>query len=212
MTHKLLENLRKGVDVVNSVTSNSMFLRSRNIGWESKNLPRLNVTCSWWENCRYWFEFPVLLSMPDHLQYAFDHCLVCQKAIYSWEHESKGRKAHNAYPFEIVCDAVTFIKNYASVFGLPQPAALRGRANQAPTYLPAHQNHKITHQKYREAHTKENMPFMQYRSFRDVWHACVPHIIFTTPWTDVCQKCEDFCIVVIFMPIILSVKTKTNLF
>lgn len=68
---------------------------------------------------------------------------------------SKGRKAHNAYPFKIVRGAVTFIKNYASVFGLPQPAALCGRANQAPTYLPAHQNHKIIHQKYREERTKE---------------------------------------------------------
>ena len=79
---------------------------------------------------------------------------------------------------------------------LPQPAALRGRANQAPTYLPAHQNDKIVHQKYREARTKANEPFMQYRSVLDVWHACVPHIIFMTPRTDVCQKCEDFRIAI----------------
>lgn len=71
--------------------------------------------------------------------YAFDHRLVCQKAFFFLhgigeftlralrkhilevgptprEHGSKGRKVHNAYPFETVSDAVTFIKNYASVF------------------------------------------------------------------------------------------------
>ena len=48
------------------------------------------------------------------------------------EHGLKGHKAYNAYPFEVVSAAAKFIKNYASVFGLPQPAASRGRANQAP--------------------------------------------------------------------------------
>ncbi len=55
--------------------------------------------------------------------------------------------------------------NSASVFGLPQPAAPRGRANQAPTYLPAH--HKVVHLKYQEVCTQEGKPFMQYRSFID---------------------------------------------
>ena len=147
--------------------------------------------------------------------YAFDHRRVCQKAFcflhnlgeftlralrkhvieagpIPREHGSKGRKAYNAYPFEVVSSAIAFIKNYASVFGLPQPAAPRGRANQAPTYLPAHQNYKIVHLKYQEACTKENKPFMHYRSFIDSWHQCVPHIIFMTPRTDVCQRCENF--------------------
>ncbi len=147
--------------------------------------------------------------------YAFDSRNICQKAfcfIHDIKeftlralrkhiievgpvpriHGSMGRKAYNAYPFEVVESAVTFIKNYASVFGLPQPAAPRGRANQAPTYFPAHQNHKIVHQKYQEACTSENKPFMQYRSFLDTWHQCVPHIVFMTPRTDVCQSCENY--------------------
>lgn len=147
--------------------------------------------------------------------YAFDHRLVCQKAFcflhcigeftlrklrkhilefgpVPREHGSKGRKAYNAYPYDVVSKAITFIKNYASVFGLPQPAALRGRANQAPTYLPANQNHKIIHHKYQEACQEKNEPFMQYRSFIDAWHQCAPHIIFMTPRTDVCQTCENY--------------------
>ena len=112
------------------------------------------------------------------------------------EHGLKGRKAYNAYPYEVVKCAIEFIKKYASVFGLPQPAAPRGRANQAPTYLPANQNHKIVHQKYQEACTKDNKPFIQYRSFIDTWHKCVPHIVFMTPRTDVCQYCENYRIAI----------------
>ena len=33
---------------------------------------------------------------------------------------------------------------------------------------------------------------MQYRSFLDVWHKCLPHIIFMTPRTDVCESCENY--------------------
>ena len=108
------------------------------------------------------------------------------------EHGSKGRKAPNTYPFEVVVNAVEFIKNYASVFGLPQPAAPRGRANQAPTYLPTSQNHKIVHGKYQEACLQEGQPFMQYRTFLNTWYQCLPHILFMTPRTDVCHYCEGY--------------------
>ena len=148
--------------------------------------------------------------------YALDYRTVCQKAFcflhcigeftlralrkhitefgpVPREHGSKGHKAYNAYPFEVVKDAIEFIKNYASVFGLPQPAAPRGRANQAPTYLPAHLNHKLVHKKYQEAcQLQEGKPYMQYRSFIDAWHSCLPHIVFMTPRTDVCEMCENY--------------------
>ena len=96
--------------------------------------------------------------------YAFDHRFVCQvafcflhylgnftlralrKHVVEYgpaprEHGSKDRTAYNAYPFEVVNSSMEFVKNYACVFGLPQPVASRGRANQAPSYLPAHHNH-----------------------------------------------------------------------
>ena len=33
---------------------------------------------------------------------------------------------------------------------------------------------------------------MQYRSFVDVWHKCVPEIQFMTPRTDVCSICQGY--------------------
>ena len=32
---------------------------------------------------------------------------------------------------------------------------------------------------------------MEYRSFLDTWHQCLPHIVFMTPRCDVCKLCED---------------------
>ena len=156
-----------------------------------------------------------LLQQRLRVMYAFNHRIVCQQAFCfihdikdftlralkkhiseagpcPREHGSKGRKAHNAYPFDIVQNAVEFIKNYANVFGLPQPAAPHGRANQAPTYLPASQNHKLVHGKYQNACMQEGKTFMQYRTFLNTWHQCIPHIVFMTPRTDVCHYCEDY--------------------
>ena len=112
------------------------------------------------------------------------------------QHGSKGQKAHNAYLLEVISAAVEFIKNYSSVFGLPQPATARGRANQAPTYLPTSENHKIVHAIYQAACMQEEKPFMQYRSFLDMWHQCIPHVVFMTPRTDVCHFCEDYRITI----------------
>ena len=161
----------------------------------------------------------VLKKQRLRVMYAFDHRIVCQHAFCfihdigdftlrslkkhiseagpcPREHGSKGRKPHNAYPFDVIQNAVEFVKNYAHVFGLPQPAAPRGRANQAPTYLPASQNHKIIHAKYPSACMQDEKSFMQYRSFLDVWHQCIPHIVFMTPRTDVCHYCEDYRIAI----------------
>ena len=82
------------------------------------------------------------------------------------------------------------LKIHALVFGLPQPAASRGRANTAPTYLRANQNHKI-HLKYRETCCENHEKYMEYRSFLDTWHQCLPHIVFMIPRSDECKLCED---------------------
>jgi hypothetical protein len=95
-------------------------------------------------------------------QYAYDHRVVCEEGflylhcigervlknlqkplkengITQREHGNKGRLPPNAFSFESVQNIVDFIVNYdyATTFCLPQPAARRGRAGEAPVYLPA---------------------------------------------------------------------------
>ena len=58
--------------------------------------------------------------------------LVKECAVIPREHALKGRESNNAFPLQVYKDAIRFIRNYAVVYGLPQPAAGRGRASTAP--------------------------------------------------------------------------------
>lgn len=152
-------------------------------------------------------------------QYAYDHRVVCKPAfcflhcigekvlknlqkhlkengITPREHGNVGRQPRNAFSFETVQKIVDFITNYATVFGLPQPAARRGRAAAAPIYLPASEGYSIVHSKYVEACVVSGMQAAKYHSFRQIWLQCVPHIQFMTPRTDVCHYCENYRVLI----------------
>ena len=92
------------------------------------------------------------------------------------------------YPYEIVNDGVYFIRNYAEVYGIPQPAARSGRAN---IYLPASQNYTIVHSKYVEA-CQSKYPSARFFEIQVICECFLPDIIFMTPRSDVCAKCQDF--------------------
>lgn len=101
--------------------------------------------------------------------YFYDHCHVCMTAfcfihsigekvlknlqkhlqeygVIPREHGNKGHLPHNTFSFDTTRNMVDFIKNYGTIFGLPQPAALRGRAENAPIYLPASQGYHYSPQ------------------------------------------------------------------
>ena len=67
------------------------------------------------------------------------------------EHAGKGRTAWNAASADEVGEVTAFIRNYATIHGLPQPAAPRGHNKPAPTYLPCVTTKKAVHAKYTEA-------------------------------------------------------------
>ena len=52
-------------------------------------------------------------------------------------HKLTGRPAKHAVSESVKHDITMFIRNYASSFGMPKPAAPRGTSGVAPTYLPA---------------------------------------------------------------------------
>lgn len=149
--------------------------------------------------------------------YSFDHRRVCRDAFLflhnigtkqlqnlrkhlqengpvPWQHGLVGRIPATTYRYEVVSDAVHFIRSYAEVFGIPQPAARSGRAKNPPIYLPASQNYTIVHAKYVEAclSKEPHMRFLKYKSFTQLWQRCLPDIVFMTPRSDVCSTCEAF--------------------
>ena len=107
-------------------------------------------------------------------------------------HGNTGKISKTTYPYEVTCGVVRFIKNFAEIHGLPQPSARRGRADIPPVYLPASHNYKTVHDIYVKSVMEKDASqrVMQYRSFIDVWHKCIPEVQFMTPCTDVCAICE----------------------
>ena len=100
-------------------------------------------------------------------------------------HGNKGRLPPNTFTFETTEYIVTFILNYAEVYGLPQPAAGRGRADVPPIYLSASEGYNVVHQKYVKTCVSAGLQAAKYHAFLGIWHKILPHIKFMTPRTDV---------------------------
>ena len=66
-------------------------------------------------------------------------------------HKTKGRKAHNAFPFATVENVVIFLKAFAERYGTPHPAPLHGRSAMPPTYLPSSNTKHTIHLQYVES-------------------------------------------------------------
>eukprot|EP00117_Sycon_ciliatum_P016132 scpid69560/ scgid15699/ len=103
---------------------------------------------------------------------------------------NSGRRPANAFKFEEVKYAVTFINAHSNKHGIPHPAPLHGRAGVPPVFLPASQTYKSVHKDYVAAGNLAGVRVMGESSFRSVWHQCTPHIVFMTPRTDVYDLCE----------------------
>eukprot|EP00117_Sycon_ciliatum_P047559 scpid70017/ scgid33963/ len=71
--------------------------------------------------------------------------------ISSPQQGNEGTLPWNALPVEDVVELKQFIVHYATINGLPQPAAPRGHNKPAPTYLPCVTTVKLVHQEYAKA-------------------------------------------------------------
>ena len=105
-------------------------------------------------------------------------------------HGNKGRVPWNQLSGSLIDRVEQFVKNYAMVYGLPMPAAPRGRAQVAPTYLPSSCTYQSVWAEYRKVQ-QANEDLATYRSFLRIWHKRLPHIQIMSPRADVCAKCEQ---------------------
>ena len=56
--------------------------------------------------------------------------LISGKVFFSQPHRNVGRTSYNSFPESVRKHAVSFIKNYANVHGLPMPAAIFSPGNR----------------------------------------------------------------------------------
>ena len=90
----------------------------------------------------------------------------------------------------LTCDDIqmvkSFIYKYASIQGLPEPAAPRGHNGPAPTYLPCSTSKVLLHSQYVKAGGS-----VAYRTFAKIWADQCPDVIIMQPKEDVCARCSD---------------------
>ena len=83
-----------------------------------------------------------------------------------------------------------FISNYAEEYGIPQPAAPRGRDDTAPTVLHSSITKLHIHKLYRESCEEAAVRNAGKNTFLAIWKKCLPHVRNATPRDDVCHSCE----------------------
>ena len=105
-------------------------------------------------------------------------------------HKSKYKPAKNAHSFETIKTAVTYLKNMSTQHGLPQPAAPRGKGEDAPVYLPSSFTKVGIHAEYMEDCERMSVHFMRRSSFVTLGKSVMPNLKIMTPRTDVCRMCE----------------------
>ena len=101
-----------------------------------------------------------------------------------------GHTPWNVYTEETRQRAVEFLKNFASINGLPMPAAPRGRAQTAPTYLPSSCTKHGIWTEYSNA-AEAGVEAVGQKTFMRLWKKHLPNIQIMNPRFDVCAKCED---------------------
>ena len=106
--------------------------------------------------------------------------------VISPEHASTGIARANVLDPAEVDMAAQFVRNFAEVNGLPQPAAPRGHNGPAPTYLPCSYTKKMIHGLYMNAGG-----VMSYVSFTRVWAGRCKNVVILKPKEDVCSTCSE---------------------
>jgi len=76
---------------------------------------------------------------------------ISENGVCTKKHGNAQRRPHNAAKYEDVLCIVNFVSNYANLYGMPQPAAPRGRDGLPQTFLPASATKVSLHSLYETA-------------------------------------------------------------
>lgn len=113
--------------------------------------------------------------------------------ISTTTHGNAGRSPSHACSKQDKDDVETFIVNYASAHGMPDPGRdLRHGKGRLQILLPSVLNYTSVYRSYELSLQSEGRLCVGYRTFMRTWQEVCPHIIFSKPRTDLCMTCEDF--------------------
>ncbi|XP_070539002.1 uncharacterized protein [Ptychodera flava] len=187
----LAEFSRQEKDILLLAKLQSMEMSGDTARGEKRSCQRFRYTFDGEEICEKAFRFVHFVG-PQSFKNLKAHYK--DKGVVPRVHGLKGKKAHNAYSFEVIADVIKFLEQYAQENGIPMPAAPRGRDGVPPVYLPSSVRKEDIYKQYVDS-CKACSPSKQcvgLTTFKGVWSSCAPHIQKMNIRTDVCSKCEKF--------------------
>jgi len=108
-------------------------------------------------------------------------------------HGNSGRTPANAYTLSEREQVKSFVLNFTTIHGLPDPGRdVRKGKGQLSILLPSVMSYHSVHQQYSISMTTAGHAPMAYRTFLKIWQEAFPHIKFNDPRSDLCMTCEDF--------------------
>jgi hypothetical protein len=118
---------------------------------------------------------------------------VSQKAITIPVHGNSGRTPTNAYRMSDREQVKSFIVNFTSIHGLPDPGRdVRKGKGKLRVLLPSIMSYNSVHHQYAINCKASGGSPIAYRTFLKIWQDELPHFKFNDPKTDLCMTCENF--------------------
>jgi len=118
---------------------------------------------------------------------------VSEKAITIPIHGNSGRIPTNAYKMADIKIIRSFILNFITIYGLPDPGRdVRRGKGRLRILLPSIMNYNSVHDQYVINIKASGGQPIAYRTFLKIWQEDFPHVRFNNPKSDLCMTCEDF--------------------
>ena len=111
-------------------------------------------------------------------------------------HGNSGRLPHHGFTTKELQSIVLFLKNYAEENAILLPGRIPGYKRTDLQLLPTNTTKKEVWQQYVMACGTLTFRIAGYQTFCVLWRRYVPHIIITTPKTDLCWTCQQNTIAV----------------
>ncbi|GES84677.1 hypothetical protein GLOIN_2v1777628 [Rhizophagus clarus] len=115
-----------------------------------------------------------------------------QQGISPRVHKLTGRLSNFSLSFEKILEILTFIVNYANIYGLPSPGRHFQRDTLLVTFLPASESYFSLYRLYTSTIEDLDQKIIHLTTFWRIWNKYIPEIKFLSPQSDLCFKCKEY--------------------
>ena len=114
-----------------------------------------------------------------------------QFGIQERSHGNSNRLSHNAFTTLELKAIVLFLKNYSEENAILLPGRIPGYKRTDLQLLPTSTTKKEVWNSYVKACGTLTFRLASYKTFCKIWRKYTPHILITTPKTDLCWTCQN---------------------